>query len=72
MGDRMDSGHWELHWTDYRGPVRVVLDDLSIIHGAIVDARATPEPGVLVRVDDVATWHHPSRVWPARWRYEAA
>ena len=66
----MRETDWHKHWRDYRGPVRAVLDDLSIIHGDAVDTD--DDRGVLVRVGDVATWHPAARVWPARWRYEAA
>lgn len=63
----MTSDDWRQHWRDYRGPVRVVLDDLSILHGVSVAAK---NGAVCVDSATGAAWHPWQRVWPARWRYE--
>ena len=63
----MDCADWRAAYGDYRGPVRVVLDDLSILHGEAVAAK---NGTVCVDSATGAAWYEWSRVWPATWRYE--
>ena len=64
----MTSDDWQRHWRDYRGPVRVVLDDLSILHGV---ARSVRDGDIYVTSEGGADWHPWQRVWPSRWAFSS-
>lgn len=65
----MNTTDWQERHVAYRGPVRYVLDDLSIGHGVAVDAQ---HGHVLVCVDGAPQWHPWERVWPSHERFEGA
>ena len=60
--------NWSHLWTIYSGPVRVVLDDMTVAYGettgeVLADRYQDPGMGVLLESgEDI--WIHPQFVWP--------
>jgi len=59
---------WNVHWTSYKGPVRVVLPDTSVAYGDTTGdilAEQYQEPGMAVALlSGQKIWVHPGNVWP--------
>ena len=59
---------WNVYWTTYDGPVRVVLDDRSIAYGLttgeiLCEQYQEPGMGVILESGE-GVFTHPMHVWP--------
>ena len=62
---------WNIYWTSYAGPVRVIKHDTSVEYGEAtgeIFAEQYQEPGMAVLLDSgKEVWIHPEHVQPVEY-----
>jgi len=65
---------WNVFWTSYVGPVRVIKHDTSVEYGEAtgeIFAEQYQEPGMVVLLNSgKEAWIHPEHVWPVEYQGE--